>query len=87
MINLLTKRFAKAYKADALRYAKKHQLDKAHDRFAVGDKITFWAGYNGDIRYLSEITGIDENGDIFVVWDCFWFPIQDNDKRKIEIAA
>lgn len=49
-----------------------------------GDVITFYAGYNSDILYKSMITGFDKDGDIYVLWDCFWSPIRLNDpNRKI----
>jgi hypothetical protein len=86
-VNLLEKQFARAEKSEALQFTAKHGHKHQHPRFSIGDKITFWAGYNGDIRYLSEITGIDENGEIYVVWDCFWSPIRDEPRRKIELAT
>lgn len=50
-----------------------------------GDVITFYAGYNSDILYKSMITGFDQDGDIYVLWDCYWSPIRLNDvNRKIK---
>lgn len=50
-----------------------------------GDVITFYAGYNSDILYKSIITGFDQDGDIYVLWDCYWYPIRLNDvNRKIK---
>ena len=85
--NLLIRPHANSHKRDALQFSKKHQLDKSHEKYSVGDKITFWAGYHDDIRYLSEIIGIDENGDIYVVWECFWSPIRDDNRRSIKVAG
>ena len=50
-----------------------------------GDIITFFAGYNKDILYKSVITGFNNDGDIYVLWDCYWAPIRLNDvNRKIK---
>jgi len=61
-------------------------LRKTHDKFEIGQIITFYAGYNGDILYKSRITGFGEFGEIYVLWDCYWSPIRDEEKRKIEIV-
>lgn len=58
----------------------------SHPIFKVGDVISFYGGYNNDIKYISKITGFDEDGDIYLLWDCFWFPIRNTDpNRKIKI--
>ena len=85
--NLLTKPHVEAQKKEAKAFTQKHQLTRPHERLSVGDKITFWAGYNTDIRYMSEIAGIDKNGDIYVIWDCFWSPIRDDNRREIKLVA
>lgn len=55
---------------------------KENKKFKVGDTITFWGGYNGDIQYQAEIVAI--NGDyLYISWDCYWLPILDDTKRKI----
>ena len=39
-----------------------------------------------DILYRSEILGFDKNdSDIYVLWDCYWFPIKDTEIRQIKI--
>lgn len=53
-----------------------------HTRFSVGEKIEFFTGYNDDIRASATIKAINGN-DIYVYNDCYWFPIQDDNKRKI----
>ena len=62
-------------------FAKKFTGNK-NERYQVGEFIEFWAGYYNDIRIRTKITGF-ENENIYVFWDCFWFPIQDNKKRNI----
>jgi hypothetical protein len=54
-------------------------------KFRVGDIIQFLGGYNGDILYTSRITGFDDDGGIYLVWDCYWFPIRDEEKRHITL--
>lgn len=54
-------------------------------RLKTGDLISFMSGHNGDINYISEVLGFNSDGRIFVLWDCYWFPINPSDlKRKIE---
>lgn len=55
-----------------------------HPKFKIGDKISFYGGHNNDILYHSEIIGFDTDKDIFVLWDCYWFPIRDEERRKIK---
>lgn len=54
-------------------------------KFRVGDTIQFIGGYNNDILFTSKITGFDNDGGIYVVWDCYWFPIRDEEKRQITL--
>lgn len=54
-----------------------------HPRFKVGDVIEFWTGHNDDIRAKARIKAINDN-DIYVYSDCYWFPIQDDERRKIK---
>lgn len=66
---------------------KKKKFDKNnHKKFKVGDKIIFLAGYHNNIRYKSEIMGI-EGDSLYVLWDCFWSPIRHEKKRKIKIVG
>lgn len=60
-------------------------LSRENPEFKVGQKILFNGGYNNDLRFRSEITGFDEDGDIYVVWDCYWFPIRNEESRDIKI--
>lgn len=57
-------------------------LENKNPDFKVGQIITFYGGYNGDILYKTKIIGFIDN-DIYLYWDCYWFPIQNNEKRKI----
>lgn len=63
---------------------KKNYLSE-YGRFKTGQIIEFWAGMYKDILYRSKIIGLENNGDIYVIWDCYWFPIQDDKIRKIKI--
>lgn len=77
-------------KNDKIRFTKslkskfKNIIDK-HPKFKVGDVISFWGGFNDDIRYTSTILCFDTDGDIYVLWDCYWFPIKDEKKRDIKL--
>lgn len=51
----------------------------------IGDIIEFTSGMNNDIRYTTEILGFDGDGDIYLLWDCFWFPIRKEDTRSIKV--
>ena len=61
----------------------KRGLSIVHEDFKVGDIIEFFGGYNGDIRYRAEILGFDKDGDIYLYWDSYWFPIRNDNARKI----
>lgn len=65
-------------------FSTKHNLIDRHDKFKVGDVIDFFGGFYNNIRYTSEILGFDDEGGIYVLWDCYWFAIKDSDPRKIE---
>lgn len=72
------------YLADYLACMQKHeskQID-SNEEFGLktGDIIEFWAGYDNDIRYRATIHGFDEKGQVYVNWDCYWFPINLQDK-------
>lgn len=53
-------------------------------KFKIGDKIQFIGGYNNDMIFISEILGFSIEGEIYVLWDCYWLPIKDNEERKIK---
>lgn len=38
-----------------------------------GDWIAFHNGYN--LEFISEILGFDEDGNAYVLWDCYWTPV------------
>lgn len=43
---------------------------------SVGDIITIRAGYNSDIAYTTKIWGFDSEGLAYVIWDCYWVPLE-----------
>lgn len=65
---------------------KQLKLVDYHPTFSVGQVIEFWGGNNNDIRMKSEITGFDNDGDIYVLWDCYWSPIRDCKSRNITLV-
>lgn len=79
--NLIEK--SKKYQNSALAFARKNNLTQQNGKFSKGDVIEFWAGYNDDIRFIAEIIGF-EGENIFLLWDCYWSPIKDDNRRKIE---
>lgn len=50
---------------------------------SVGDVIEFFGGFNNDIRYSTEIIGFSHEGEIYLLWDCYWYPIKNEEKRNI----
>jgi hypothetical protein len=68
----------------AINYCKKFKDAPNKTKYKVGNKIQFYTGYNDDILACATIKGIDKN-DIYVYSDCYWFPIQDDEKRKIKL--
>lgn len=51
--------------------------------FKIGDIIQFMTGANDDILAQAKIKGINGQ-DLYVYNDCFWFPIQNDSRRKIK---
>ncbi len=51
-------------------------------RLKTGDVILFNGGYNYDIQYKSEILGFNKSGYVFVLWDCYWYPIRLTDTMR-----
>ena len=41
----------------------------------AGDIIEFWSGYHNDIRYRTKILGFDNAGKAYMLWDCYWSPV------------
>lgn len=41
----------------------------------TGDIIKFISGENQDMIYISKILGFDSDGEAYILWDCYWFPI------------
>lgn len=70
---------------EAKQYFRKMKKAPNITRFQEGQKITFFTGYNDDIRAIGTIKAIS-GGDIYVYNDCYWYPIQDDDRRKIAIT-
>lgn len=56
---------------------------RKHPKFKIGDEIEFLGGFHGDILYKSKIVGFNDDGGIYVIWDCYWLPIYDTKERKI----
>lgn len=57
-----------------------------HPKFRIGQVVEFWTGYNDDIRAKATIKAIEGNN-IYVYNDCYWFPIKDDNRRKIKEIA
>jgi len=66
------------------KWNKDNNHNDKHKNFKVGDKITFLSGYYNNIKYKSEIMGI-QGEDIYLLWDCFWFAIKNEKKRNIKL--
>ena len=66
----------------------KHKIEgfkETHDELdlKIGDIIEFNGGYNNDIRYTTEILGFDSDNDIYLLWESYWYPIKNDNKRNI----
>lgn len=68
----------------AIEFLKKFENSSNETIYKVGQKIQFYTGYNNDILASATIKAIDKT-DIYVYADCYWFPINDDAKRKIKI--
>lgn len=86
-INLLTKYYANlVLTAKIGEMIDQLKLNKSNTKFKVYDVIEFVGGFNNDILYTSKIMGFDNEGGIYVWWDCYWFPIKDDEVRQIELV-
>lgn len=76
-----------SYKSDFRKWASKrsHIMTDKHPDFEIGQKIQFNGGLNNDIRYTTKIIGFGIDEEIYVNWDCYWFPIKNTPKRNIKI--
>ena len=61
------------------------KLGTEHPKYKIGQVIEFTGGYYNQFRYRTKITGFDKNGDIYILWDSYWFPIRDEASRDIKI--
>lgn len=59
------------------------KLETEHPKYEVGDLIEFNVGFYNNIRATSRITGFDKDGGIYVLWDCYWVPTFEDEKRNI----
>lgn len=76
-INLLLQPDAAEHREKFEKYKSRIKgFHKKEGSFQVGDKVMFCGGLNGEIKYISEILGFDKDGDCYVLWDCYWFPIK-----------
>jgi len=64
-----------------------NNLIDTHPKYKVGQTISFMGGYDDDINYVTKIIGFNEDGDIFLFWDCYWFPVRDEKIRKIKVLT
>jgi hypothetical protein len=51
----------------------------------TGDVVTFISGYNSDLKYTTEILGFDEDGKAFMLWDCYWFPVDLIERKFVKL--
>ncbi len=84
MIDLTKKSNYQEWARKAGEFAEKHKLTLFNGKFKVGDKIQFLGGYNENTLLQTEIFGFDGE-EIYIIWDCFWFAIKDEEKRKIKL--
>lgn len=82
--DLMRGKYTAQHEKDAGQFASKNNLSAASGDFKAGDIIEFWGGYNNDLRYRSKIFGFNKEGGIYVIWDCYWFPIKDDKARNIK---
>lgn len=70
-------------KTEFLRFASKHpDINTTHT--LCGCTVDFLNGYGIPLR--AEILGVCEtNGDLFLDWDCYWFPINQNCKERMPV--
>ncbi|MRM84284.1 hypothetical protein [Riemerella anatipestifer] len=56
----------------------KYKVDytTVHKNFKIGDVVEFYGGYYNHILYRTEIIGFDQSGNLYVLWDCYWFPVK-----------
>lgn len=59
-------------KSEAIKKIRSYKdFTENHEKFKIGDVIEFFGGYYDHILYKTEILGFDEQGYIYVLWDCY----------------
>lgn len=86
MIDLI-KKYEKTQTAiQAYEWAKQNLSDAYEGPLFVNDTISFLNGMG--IPMKSKIIGFDDDGGIYLLWDCYWSPIrtteEGRDIKKIE---
>ena len=79
--NLILKYDNSTYRKDFKNDISSYALENKKRNLKVGDKILFYGGYNRDILYLSEILGFNNEDGAYVLWDCYWFPLNLNTRK------
>ena len=80
----LTKKYNKEAIQEWKKWNLKNNHNTSHKKFKIGDKIFFISGNYNNIKYKSEILGINKD-EIYILWDCYWSPIKDNKETNIVI--
>jgi hypothetical protein len=87
-INLVNKYAADKNLHEMCRIFKvEHQLTNTHPKhpFRAGDLIEFRKGHyrkKFHINYIAEVNGFDKDGNVYIKWDCYWFPVNDTPINK-----
>lgn len=60
-----------------LAYKEKNSLLNVHPSNGLKENeiIHIISGYNSDMIYRVKILGFDTDGNIYLFWDCWWFPV------------
>ena len=56
------------------------------NQLKIGDTVQFLAGYDKNIMYTTEVIGFDTDNKIYMLWDCYWFGI-DRDDRTLTLIS
>lgn len=54
------------------------------DGTKAGDIVLFYNGYF--VKMFTEVLGFDGDGNAYLLWDCYWFPMN-LDERRIKVFS
>jgi hypothetical protein len=80
-INLLTNPYIEESRGKFEEFKRKIKgfTTATRDRTKAGEIVLFYNGYG--VKMFTEVLGFDEDGNTYLLWDCYWYPINLKERR------